>query len=100
MRVLQEREFKLWERKTSIEHDSPVIGVYQTHEIFVVCHDSFKTKKTAEKVKQKLIDKYLGWGWSVSVESTADTAVLFLGNLDIIVWIEEKVVSEKSFRVR
>jgi hypothetical protein len=101
MRVLQEREFELWEKRECTEHDDPVIGLSKTKETSRICHGSFDTHKRAEKARKKLVVEYLKMGsWQVSKESTPDTAVLFMGGLDAIIWIEEKIVSEKPFRAR
>ena len=100
MRLIVEKEFELWESRRHTEHDSPVIGCYREYETSRKSHGSFKTKKAAEKAKQFLIAKYTDSGvYKVSIESTSDTTILYESiSDDIIIWVKEKVVSEKPTR--
>ena len=100
MRILQEREFELWERRTYTEFDSPMIGLSDTSETSRVSRGSFKAKTAAKKAEKKLINKYIKAGWEISKESAWCHTILFMGASDLIIWTEEKVVSEKPFRAR
>lgn len=100
MKVVVEKVFELCERRVSFKHDSPVIGACEETEIFRKKHGSYETKPEAKIALNSLVKKYKKTkGWKVSIKSTSESRILFIDvNLDIVLWIKEKVVSERPIR--
>ena len=99
MKVLVEKEFELHERRDHEECDSPVIGASEHRNVYKIKHGSFKTKGEAKTHKDALIEQFALGGWSVSRNSSieGDTTALYNSNCtdDIVIWIEERIISEK-----